>query len=44
MTIFYIFVESWGTIMLGVSFWTFANEINSSKQAKRVYSFLMIGA
>lgn len=44
ITIFYIFVESWGTIMLGVSFWTFANEINSSKQAKRVYSFLMIGA
>ena len=44
ITIFYIFVESWGTIMLGVSFWTFANEINSSKQAKRVYSFFMIGA
>ena len=44
ITIFYIFVESWGTIMLGVSFWTFANAINSSKQAKRVYSFLMIGA
>lgn len=44
VSLFYIHAEVWGTLVLGVSFWTFANEIISSLEAKRVYPFLMIGA
>ena len=41
---FFIHAEAWGTIVLGVTFWTFANEIVSSLQAKRIYPFLTVGA
>ncbi len=44
ISLFYIHAEVWGTLVLGVAFWTFANEIVSSVQAKRVYPFLMVGA
>ena len=43
-SLFYIHAEAWGTIVLGVTFWTFANEIVSSLQAKRIYPFLTVGA
>ena len=43
-SLFYFNAEAWGTMMLSVAFWTFANEITSSKQAKRFYSFLSLGA
>ena len=43
-SLFYIHAEAWGTIVLGVTFWTFANEIVSSIQAKRIYPFLTVGA
>lgn len=43
-SLFYIHAEAWGTIVLGVAFWTFANEIVSSIQAKRIYPFLTVGA
>lgn len=43
-SLFYIHAEAWGTIVLGVAFWTFANEIVSSLQAKRIYPFLTVGA
>jgi len=44
LVLFYFNAEAWGTLMLSVAFWTFANEITSSKQAKRFYSFLSLGA
>ncbi|MEL6606742.1 MAG: Npt1/Npt2 family nucleotide transporter [Bacteroidota bacterium] len=43
-TLFYINAEAWGTMALGVLFWTFVNEITGSEQAKRFYSFLSLGA
>ncbi len=43
-SLFYIHSEAWGAYALAVLFWTFANEIINIKQAKRMYSFLMIGA
>lgn len=44
LALLYINAEAWGTLALGVLFWTFVNEITPSKQAKRFYSFLSIGA
>jgi AAA family ATP:ADP antiporter len=44
LSLLYINAEAWGTLALGVLFWTFVNEITPSKQAKRFYSFLSIGA
>ena len=44
ISLLYINAEAWGTLALGVIFWTFANEITSSTQAKRFYSFLSSGA
>ncbi len=44
LSLFYFNAEAWGTLMLSVAFWTFANEITSSKQAKRFYTFLSLGA
>ncbi len=43
-SLFYIHAEAWGTMALGVLFWTFVNEITSAAQAKRFYSFLSLGA
>lgn len=43
-SLFYFHAEAWGTLMLSVAFWSFANEITSSKQAKRFYGFLSLGA
>lgn len=40
----YMHAEAWGTFVLGISFWTFANEITSSEQAKRIYSFLPLSS
>ncbi len=44
VVLFYMMSELWGTFALSVLFWTFANKITNLKQAKRFYSFLMIGA
>ncbi|MEM9416825.1 MAG: Npt1/Npt2 family nucleotide transporter, partial [Bacteroidota bacterium] len=43
-TLFYINAEAWGTMALGVLFWTFVNDITSVEQSKRFYSFLALGA
>ncbi len=43
-SLFYINAEAWGTMALGVLFWTFVNEITSIEQSKRFYSFLSIGS
>ena len=44
ISLLYIHAEAFGTMALGVAFWTFANSIFSSVQAKRMYSFLSTGA
>ena len=35
--IFYLFAELWGTIVLFLLFWRFANEITTTQEAKRFY-------
>merc|ERR1711916_259160 len=42
--LYYVMSELWGTFALSVLFWTFANQITSSNEAKRFYGFLTIGA
>lgn len=36
-TLFYLFAELWGSIMISLLFWQFANEITRTKEAKRFY-------
>lgn len=43
-SLLYMNAEAWGTFVLGVSFWTFANEITSLEQAKRIYSFISLSS
>lgn len=43
-TLFYVMSELWGTAILSVLFWGFANEITHVGEAKRYYGLLMIGA
>jgi AAA family ATP:ADP antiporter len=43
-TLFYVMSELWGTAILTVLFWGFANEITNVGEAKRFYGLLMIGA
>ncbi len=42
-TTFYVMSELWGTTIMTVLFWGFANEIMSVGRAKRFYTLLMIG-
>ena len=43
-TLFYVMSELWGTMIMTVLFWGFANEVSSVKVAKRFYSILGVGA
>lgn len=43
-TLFYVMSELWGTAIMAVLFWGFANEIISVSEAKRFYGLLIIGA
>jgi len=43
-TLFYVMSELWGTAILSVLFWGFANEVTSVGEAKRYYGLLAIGA
>lgn len=43
-TLFYVMAELWGTAIMSVLFWTFANENMTIKDAKRFYGILGIGA
>ncbi len=42
--IFYILAELWGSVVLSLLFWSFANEITKIKEAKRFYALFGIGA
>ena len=41
-SLFYIFAELWGTFCLSVLFWQFANDIITTKDAKRFYPLLIL--
>lgn len=43
-TCFYVIAELWGSIVLGVVFWGFANEITRISEASRFYSVMSIGS
>lgn len=43
-TTFYIISELWSTVVLGVLFWGFTNEVTKVDQAKRTYGLLNIGS
>ena len=43
-TLFYVMAELWGTAIMSVLFWAFANEIITVKDAKRVYGLFSVGA
>lgn len=43
-TLFYVMSELWGTAILSVLFWGFANEVTTVGEAKRYYGLLAIGA
>jgi len=43
-TLFYVISELWGTAIMSVLFWAFANEVMTVKDAKRFYGILGIGA
>lgn len=44
LTLFYVMSELWGTAILSVLFWGFANEVTKVGEAKRYYGIFMIGA
>lgn len=43
-TLYYVLSELWGTIIMTVIFWGFANQVTSVKNAKRYYAILGLGA
>lgn len=40
ITSFYVLAELWGIMMLNISFWQMANEVNTLDDAKKYYGFL----
>ena len=42
--VFYILAEMWGSMVLSLMFWGFANDITKISEAKRFYGLLGIGA
>ncbi|MFK7874038.1 MAG: Npt1/Npt2 family nucleotide transporter [Oligoflexales bacterium] len=43
-SIYYVLAEMWGSMVLSMMFWGFANEITKTTEAKRFYGLLGIGA
>ncbi len=41
--LFYVFAELWGSVMLSLVFWGFANQITKVGEAKRFYNFFGLG-
>ncbi len=44
LTLFYVLSEVWGSLVLNVLFWAFANEVTRLGEARRFYSVLSIGS
>ncbi|NGX62944.1 MAG: ADP,ATP carrier protein 1 [Candidatus Anoxychlamydiales bacterium] len=44
LTSYYVMAELWGTAILSVAFWGFANEVTTVSEAKRFYSLFGVGA
>ncbi len=44
LSLFYILSELWGSAVLSLMFWGFANEIMRITEAKRIYTLLGVGA
>ncbi len=42
--LFYTMAELWGSVVVSVLFWGFANEVTTSKEAKRYYPLFGLGA
>ncbi|NGX61093.1 MAG: ADP,ATP carrier protein 1 [Chlamydiae bacterium] len=42
--LFYVLAELWGSVMIGLLFWGFANDITRITEAKRFYALFGIGA
>ncbi len=42
--VFYILAEMWGSMVLSLLFWGFANQITKTSEAKRFYGLLGLGA
>ena len=42
-TLFYVISELWGSMVLSVLFWGFANQVTSVSESKRFYSIFTIG-
>lgn len=43
-SLFYIFAELWGSAVLSLMFWGFANEITRTSESKRFYTLFGLGA
>ena len=43
-SIFYVIAELWGSAMISLLFWQFANDITKVKDAKRIYPLFLVGA
>jgi AAA family ATP:ADP antiporter len=43
-SLFYVIAELWGSAMISLLFWQFANDITKVKDAKRLYPLFLIGA
>lgn len=43
-SLFYIMSELWGSMILSLAFWTFANDITKISESKRFYAMFAIGA
>ncbi len=44
LSLFYVFSELWGSVMLSLAFWGFANDITKISESKRFYGLFGIGA
>lgn len=42
--VFYVMSELWGSVMLSLMFWGFANDVTKVSEAKRFYSLFPLGA